>query len=50
MRFADAGEERSQLLLAMLCLALMARRDSAAEVLPLIAQARERCLREQPRA
>lgn len=43
---ADAGQERSELLLAMLCLALMARRERADEVLPLIAQARSRCLQE----
>jgi hypothetical protein len=43
---ADAGRERSELLLAMLCLSLMARRDSADEVLPLIERARARCLQE----
>jgi hypothetical protein len=43
---ADVGEERSQLLLSMVCLALLAQRGSAAEVLPLIAKARERCLQE----
>lgn len=40
------GQQRSELLLAMLCLSLMARRDSASEVLPLIDRARERCLQE----
>jgi hypothetical protein len=43
---ADVGEQRSELLLSMLCLALMARRGSADEVLPLIAQVRTRCLQE----
>jgi hypothetical protein len=43
---ADVGEPRSALLLSMVCLALLARRDSADEVLPLIARARERCLQE----
>ncbi|NML48174.1 hypothetical protein HHL11_30780 [Ramlibacter sp. G-1-2-2] len=38
------GPQRSELLLAMLCLSLMARRDSADELLPLIERARERCL------
>jgi hypothetical protein len=45
---ATVGEGRSQLLLSMVCLALLARRDSAAEVLPLIASARDRCLQEPP--
>ena len=43
---ADAGQEHSELLLAMLCLNLLARADSADAVLPLIAQARARCLPE----
>jgi hypothetical protein len=43
---ADAGQERSELLLAMVCLALLARQASADAVLPLIAQARARCLPE----
>lgn len=38
------GPQRSELLLAMVCLSLMARRDSADELLPLIERARERCL------
>jgi hypothetical protein len=41
-----AGEERSELLLAMLSLALLARCDSADEVLPLIQRTRDRCLQE----
>lgn len=41
---ADVGEERSALLLSLLCLQLMGRSASAAEVLPLIATARERAL------
>ncbi|TWO71875.1 hypothetical protein FN976_07735 [Caenimonas sedimenti] len=40
---AQAGPERSQLLLAMLSLQLMARAESADTVLPLIAQAAARC-------
>jgi hypothetical protein len=45
---ASVGEARSPLLLSMVCLALLAQRDSAAEVLPLIANARQRCLQEPP--
>jgi len=37
---AEVGQERAQLLLSMLCLALIARQDSASEVLPLIERAR----------
>lgn len=44
---AAAGPQRSELLLAMVSLSLMAGRESADEVLPLIARARERCLRER---
>ena len=44
---ADAGPQCSELLLAMLCLSLLARADSADAMLPLIAQARARCLPEQ---
>jgi hypothetical protein len=40
----DVGEERGQLLLAMVALALMARQDQAAEVLALVQRARDRCL------
>ena len=36
----DAGEGAAPLLLSMLCLALIGRAGSAAEVLPLIEQAR----------
>ncbi|MDB5857072.1 MAG: hypothetical protein JWQ76_761 [Ramlibacter sp.] len=42
----EVGQERSELLLAMLCLNLLARAGSADAVLPLIAQARARCLPE----
>jgi hypothetical protein len=42
----DVGQERSELLLAMVALALMARADSAADVLALIARSRERCLQD----
>jgi hypothetical protein len=38
---ADVGEDKAPLLLSMLCLQLMARSTSAADVLPLIAIARE---------
>ena len=38
---ADVGEDKAQLLLSMLCLQLMARSAGAADVLPLIATARE---------
>lgn len=40
----DVGPARSELLLAMVALALMARQDDAQEVLALVARARERCL------
>jgi hypothetical protein len=39
---ADVGPERSELLLAMLSLALLARADDADAVLPLIARVLER--------
>ena len=42
----DVGPERSELLLAMVALALMARQDGADEVLALVARARERCLQD----
>ena len=38
---ADVGEDKASLLLSMLCLQLMARSASAADVLPLIAVAQE---------
>jgi len=37
---ADVGPERAQLFLSMLCLSLLARRDHAVEVLPLVEAAR----------
>jgi hypothetical protein len=40
----DVGPERSELLLAMVALGLMARSGEPAEVEQLIAKARERCL------
>ena len=40
------GPQRSEMLLAMLALALMARAGTAGEVLELIARARDRCLQE----
>ncbi len=42
----DVGEAQGPLLLAMLSLALLARLPSADAALPLIEQARERCLKE----
>lgn len=42
------GQERSELLLSMVCLALMARSAQADDVLQLIARSRDRCLREAP--
>lgn len=41
-----AGQERSELLLSMVALALIARCDSADAVLPLIDRARDRLLQE----
>jgi hypothetical protein len=40
----DVGEGAAPLLLSMLCLALMGRAQSAADVLPLIEQARSQAL------
>ena len=42
----DIGPDRSELLLAMVALGLIAKADAAEEVLALIARSRERCLRE----
>jgi len=42
----EVGPERSELFLAMVALALMARQDRADEVLALVARARERCLQD----
>ena len=42
----DVGQERSELLLAMVALGLMARSDQPEEVLALVARSRESCLRE----
>lgn len=42
----DVGPQRSELLLAMVALALMAREDSPEDVLALVAHARERCLQD----
>lgn len=43
----DVGPERSQVLLAMVALALMARAENATEVLALVARSRERCLADE---
>jgi len=40
------GPERSELLLAMVALALMARAPDAAQVLDIVARSRERCLQD----
>ena len=40
----EVGQERSELLLAMVALALMARQDHPDEVLALVERARDRCL------
>lgn len=42
----DVGPQRSEMLLAMVALALIARQDGAAEVLALVERSRERCLQE----
>jgi hypothetical protein len=43
---AQVGEGKSQLFLSMLCLALMARYESAAQVLPLIENVQAQCAAE----
>ena len=40
---ASVGEAQAPLFLSMVCLSLMARSESAAQVLPLIAQAHQQC-------
>lgn len=42
----DVGPQRSEMLLAMVALALIARQEAAAEVLALVERSRERCLQE----
>ena len=42
----DVGPQRSELLLAMVALGLIARSEHPEEVLGLVARARERCLDE----
>ena len=42
----DVGPARSELLLAMVALALMARQDAPDEVLALVQRARDRCLQD----
>ncbi len=42
----EVGQAQAPLLLAMLSLSLLSRLDGTAQALPLIEQARERCLRE----
>ena len=40
---ANVGAAQAPLFLSMVCLSLMARSESAAQVLPLIAQAQKQC-------
>ena len=40
---ASVGTAQAPLFLSMVCLSLMARSESAAQVLPLIAQAQKQC-------
>ena len=42
----EVGPEHSELLLAMVALALIARSEHADEILALVARSRERCLEE----
>lgn len=44
------GQPRSELLLSMVCLALMARSADADDVVAIIDKARARCLEDPPRA
>ena len=46
----DVGPQRSELLLAMVALALVARADDADAVLALVERARARCLQGEPPA
>jgi hypothetical protein len=46
---AQVGTKDTPLFLSMLCLALLAGRDSADDVLPLVAQAQRLCGGEPPR-
>ncbi|MBC5783569.1 hypothetical protein H8N03_11490 [Ramlibacter sp. USB13] len=45
----EVGPARSELLLAMVALGLMAKAPDAEEVLRLVARARERCLQDDAR-
>lgn len=47
---SEVGQPRAELLLAMVCLGLMARCESAQDVQPLIERARARCLQDGPHA
>jgi hypothetical protein len=42
----EVGQERSELLLAMVALGLMAKAESADEILALVARSRDRCLQD----
>lgn len=43
---AAVGEDKAELFLSMVCLSLMARYESAADVLPLIANVEAQCAAE----
>jgi hypothetical protein len=42
----EVGPQRSEMLLAMVALALIARQESAGDILALVERSRERCLQE----
>ena len=42
----EVGPQRSELLLAMVALALMARQENAEEIVALVARSRDRCLQQ----
>jgi hypothetical protein len=44
LALGEVGRDRSELLLAMVALALIARSERAEEVLALVARARDRCV------
>ena len=46
MERTERGEDKAELFLSMVCLSLMARYESAADVLPLIANVEAQCAAE----
>jgi hypothetical protein len=46
LALGEVGQQRSELLLAMVALALMARSDDADEVMALVQRSRDRCLQD----